>query len=333
METEQISTILKGLVLPAILCGFVLCNLLCALFHLFYRKHCDKGSDVCKFLLVLLAATNQITNIISTSILFSVFSLLDDRHITCIIVNVEFCISILQLNITLFLSMIVFWIKFWPSHYASMYQRVLRRISTFAINIAFLYSIFTHWMACGARSFCPEGQWRQTQALANPGKDHSPGRNPVPGVDCRIHVSMMYLPLGGAIAITLAACTTAKMILEGVSYYFRKVKAFLQPHQEPEEEVEVSMAPLNSTMASCPTPTLPPPTTPDRLRLPTLLSTILLTSALLVLSMKKLEDWRRTEIHWATLAVTNLMPLTWLLFERKLLSPLLSCSQQNSNVG
>ena len=34
---EQISTILKGLVLPAILCGFVLCNLLCALFHLFYR--------------------------------------------------------------------------------------------------------------------------------------------------------------------------------------------------------------------------------------------------------------------------------------------------------
>ena len=27
MEMEQISTILKGLVLPAILCGFVLCNL------------------------------------------------------------------------------------------------------------------------------------------------------------------------------------------------------------------------------------------------------------------------------------------------------------------
>ena len=67
--------------------------------------------------------------------------------------------------------------------------------------------------------------------------------------------------------------------------------------------------------------------------LPTLLSTIILTSALLVLSKKKLEDWRRTEIHWATLAVTNLMPLTWLLFERKLLSPLLSCSQHNNNVG
>ena len=211
---------------------------------------------------------NQVSNGISTSILFSVFSLLDDRLISCFIVNVEFCTTILQLNITLFLSMIVFWIKFWPSHYASMYQRVLRRISTFAITIAFLYSIFTHWMACGARSFCPERHWRQTEAsLTQPGKEHGgigPGRNPVPGVDCRIHVSMMYLPLGGAIAIALAACTTAKMILEGVSYYLKKVKAFLQPHQEPEAEVEVSMAPLNSTMASCPTPTLPPPSSTDR---------------------------------------------------------------------
>ena len=130
--------------------------------------------------------------------------------------------------------------------------------------------MFTHWMACGARSFCPEGHWRQTHAVANPEKESDPGRNPVPGVNCRIHVAMMYLPLGGAIAIALAALTTAKIILEGVSYYLRKAKAFLMPHQEPEAEVEVSMAQLNSGMvASCPTPTLPLPTSPDRLRLPT----------------------------------------------------------------
>ena len=92
------SAILKRLILPAILCCFVLCNLLCALFHLFYKKHCDKGSDVCKFLLFLLAGTNQVTNCISTSVLFSVFSVLDDRYISCAIVNFEFFASILQLN-------------------------------------------------------------------------------------------------------------------------------------------------------------------------------------------------------------------------------------------
>ena len=63
------------------------------------------------------------------------------------------------------------------------------------------------------------------------------------------------------------------------------------------------------------------------------MATIVLSSALLFLSMQKLEDWRRTEIHWATLAVTNAMPLTWLFFERKLLSPLLSCSHHNNNAG
>ena len=331
---DQDSTILKGLALPAILFGFVLCNLLCALFLLFYRKHCNKGSDVCKFLLVLLAVTNQVTNIISASILFSDFSLLDDRHICCLIVNVEFFASILQLNITLLLSIIVFWIKYFPCHYLSMYQRVLRRISTFAIVIAFLYSIFTHWMACGARSFCPERQWRQTfgqrqtHDLIDSEKTLGPGRNPIPGVDCRIHVSMMYLPLGGAIAIALAVCTTVKIILEGISHYLRKVIAFLKPQQD-----LVSLEPLNSgtTMASCPTPTLPPPATSDRLRVPTLLATIVFTSGLLVLSMKKLEDWRRWEIHWTTLVLTNLMPLTWQLLERKLLSPLLSCSHNNNN--
>ena len=323
------SAILKRLILPAILCCFVLCNLLCALFHLFYKKHCDKGSDVCKFLLFLLAGTNQVTNCISTSVLFSVFSVLDDRYISCAIVNFEFFASILQLNILLLLSMIVFWVKFWPSHYASMYQRVLRRISTFAISIAFLYSLFTHWMACGARSFCPESQWRQTHRLVHPEADQA-GRNPVPGVDCRIHVSMMYLPLGAAIAVVLTACTTAKMILECVTHYLRKVKALIfKP--PPLEEADVSMAPLNS--AACPTPTLPLPTSPHRLRLPTLMATIILSSALLFLSMQKLEDWRRTEIHWATLAVTNAMPLTWLFFERKLLSPLLSCSHHNNNAG
>ena len=139
---------------------------------------------------------------------------------------------------------------------------------------------------------------------------------------------MMYLPLGGAIAIALAACTTAKIILEGISHYLRKVIAFLKPQQD-----LVSLEPLNSgtTMASCPTPTLPPPTTSDRLRVPTLLATIVFTSGLLVLSMKKLEDWRRWEIHWTTLVLTNLMPLTWQLLERKLLSPLLSCSHNNNN--
>ena len=332
METEAASAgNLAGFIIPTAIVLCLLCLLFCSIFHLYFRRNCDKGSDVANFLFVLLAASYQASNALSTTVITLALTYpVENWLFSCLIINAQFLVVIWQINVVVVLSILVFWSHFRADHFATMYQRVLRRIFTFGLGIAFSYSLFLHWMTCSAKSFYPVDAAKHLREEYTRKTAEMLRSRPAPGVECRVHVSLTYLPLGCLIALLLTIATNIKNISDLILRVLNQVRQLLQQNVEDIElTTQTSINSHAAHAAAAPAPPLPPIHPPKRLQCATIVITIYLTTAIAVLARWHLATGD-VRAHCGNVVLTALVPLLWLLLERQVPRGAFTCSTQHT---
>ena len=138
---ETMSTpFLINVITPLSIIFCLLCGLTTIVVFLYWKKRCEKGSDVSNVLLLVVSSSYLTSSVMSTLVLVSIFTQANNGTIfPCFVFNIErFCDKI-QLISTLLLSVIITWRNVWPDHYATIRQCALKRISGLVSLVLFTY--------------------------------------------------------------------------------------------------------------------------------------------------------------------------------------------------
>ena len=87
----------------------LLCGLTTIVVFLYWKRRCEKGSDVSNLLLLVVSSSHLTTSVMSTLVLVSIFTQTNNGTIfPCFVLNIEmFCYKV-QLISTLLLSVIIY---------------------------------------------------------------------------------------------------------------------------------------------------------------------------------------------------------------------------------
>ena len=118
----------------------LLCGLTTTVVFLYWKRRCEKGSDVSNFLLLVVSSSHLTSSVMSTLIFVSIFMQANNGTIfPCFVFNINrFCDKV-QMISTLLLSVIITWRNVWPDHYATIRQCALKRISGLVSLVLFTY--------------------------------------------------------------------------------------------------------------------------------------------------------------------------------------------------
>ena len=297
-----------SLFILAVLVLSLLCHLLSFSLHLYYRRECEKGSDVSNFLLRVLTSSIQVRSVCpSLSLVWLAAGYQPHWILPCALFNLLLMASGLeQICITL-MCLIVCWFIVNRHHYTLVRQCVVRRIFGIFIIIFFSYPLFITIMVCDKSSFCPS----EYVGIFDPNKKSTDFKSIYrQDFACRLisHRVLIFIKLAALIIAIL--CITIKPIIEWIKRSVTSV--------ELENQELVDMYP--------PLQSAPLPSTQDTLRLrqSTLLTIIFLT--VLVSAVNALVMLTRNIILslCVNLVLTLIIPLTTLLLEKSILSFCLS---------
>ena len=293
--------------LPCTLLCCCLCNLLCTIFHLYYRRRCQKGSDVANFLFVLLAFSYQLNNACSAILIIAALTNVTHKDfLTCLIFNVRF-LSFMILHICgILLCIAVIWLHVSPVHYSAMRQCVIRRIFSITIVIVFCYINFINIMVCDRDSICPNEIKHSYSSLLldTSGKHTHMLNNTVNAIACRYISEWVYIPL-----------SLLTVLLSTVAFLFREAWELVKRANPAANDFEMDVSPNSQNNAP-----LPPFQNSQRLRPVSLLITVYGTvhiAYITILAVSLFEDVFHGNV--LSLIMTTCIPMLWMLLEKNIL--------------
>ena len=290
-----------SLLILAILLLSIICQLLSFCLHLYYRRECEKGSDVSNFLLVVLTSSVQVRNLCHT-IVFISLALGYQPHwiLPCSIFNLMIISGGIDNICTTLLSLIASWFLLKHSHYTSVRQCVVRRMFGFVIIILSSYPLFVTMMVCEKKAFCPE----EIEQMYNPHRESVDFEKIFDDISCRLPaISLIKL-----IKVFAVILTTLCIIAKATCGFIEKFRTSNEPENTDME--------LHHLSQSAP---LPPFQNTRRLHQSTIIVLLLLSLVIGVVHIAVLYTRNIFLSLCVSLALTVFVPIITILLEKRIL--------------